>query len=289
VSDWLTLARPYQWTKNGFVLAPVVFSGRVTDPLWLQRALAAFVLYCLVAAGVYALNDAVDAPADRLHPSKRDRPVAAGRIAPRAAVLADAGWMAVGIAGMFVLDVRAGLLGVLYGVSNVVYSTWLKHVVILDVFAIAGFFLLRLLVGSVVVDVRPSVWLLLCGGLLALYLGVTKRRCELAAGGDASHSQRAVLSSYSTAFLDQMSTIVSSVTIVAYIMYTLSSETARDLGSESLAYSSAFVLYGIFRYQYLVQYQNAADPARTVFTDPGLLITVGLWAVYCGAVIYGVF
>jgi 4-hydroxybenzoate polyprenyltransferase len=178
-----------------------------------------------------------------------------------------------------------GLAGT-YVALNVLYTLRLKQMVLLDVFAIAAFFLLRLLAGSAAIEVRPSVWLLLCGGLLALYLGFTKRRHELSVLGASSAEHRSVLSHYSTGFLDQMSSVLLAVTIVSYIMYTVSSETARQVGNDSLSYSTVFVLYGVFRYLYLVHQRNGGSPTRTLLTDRSLLVTVVLWVAYCGWVIY---
>ena len=163
---------------------------------------------------------------------------------------------------------------------------WIKHVVILDVFAISAFFVLRLLAGAAAVDVRPSVWLVLCGGLLALYLGFAKRRHEIVLLGEGSSDHRAVLSQYSTPFLDQLSVVLLAVTIVSYIMYTLESDTARQLGGESLSYSTVFVLYGVLRYLYLVHRRLDGNPSEILLTDKGLLLSVTLWVLYCGFVIY---
>jgi 4-hydroxybenzoate polyprenyltransferase len=180
------------------------------------------------------------------------------------------------------------LLGaaVAYLLLNCVYSVWIKHVVILDVFAISAFFVLRLVAGAAAVDVQPSVWLILCGGLLSLYLGFAKRRHELVLLGGSSSDHRAVLSQYSTAFLDQLSVVLLAVTIVSYIMYTLESETAKQVGGEALSYSTVFVLYGVLRYLYLVHKRLDGNPTDTLLTDKALLAAVILWVAYCGLVIY---
>jgi 4-hydroxybenzoate polyprenyltransferase len=158
--------------------------------------------------------------------------------------------------------------------------------VIVDVFVIAAFFVMRLVAGALAVNVKPSIWLLLCGGLLALYLGFAKRRHELVLLGGGSPTHRAVLADYSTTFLDQLSVVLLSVTIVSYIMYTLESDTARIVGSESLSYSTAFVLYGVLRYLYLVHRNEGGNPTETLLTDRSLLAAVVLWGAYCGAIIY---
>ena len=284
--DWLHLVRPPQWVKNFFVIAPLLFSGRALEPYWVGRSLLAFVMFCLLASTIYLWNDAADADADRAHPTKRQRPIAAGRIAKRQAIIVGM----VLLAGALLLAWQLGpvvfALAGTYVMLNILYTWRLKEVVLLDVFAIAAFFLIRLLAGSAAIDVRASVWLLLCGGLLALYLGFTKRRHELTLLGASSSEHRSVLSHYSTGFLDQMSSVLLSVTVVSYIMYTLSSETARQVGNDWLSYSTGFVLYGVFRYLYLVHKRNGGSPTKTLLTDRSLLVTVVLWVAYCGWVIY---
>jgi 4-hydroxybenzoate polyprenyltransferase len=286
LGDWLRLLRPRHWVKNGFVLAPLLFSGRAADSAILLDALLAFAAFCLAASAVYAFNDVVDRAEDRVHPVKRLRPVAAGRIGPGTAYVAAAvlAVLALGVASL------AGPLSALciaaYLALNVAYSVWLKHLVLLDVFAIATFFLLRLLAGAAAVQVRPSVWLLLCGGLLALYLGFAKRRHELLVLGDESSDHRSVLAQYSPPFLDQISSVLLAVTLVSYLMYSLTSETAAKVGSDALSYGVPFVLYGMFRYLYLVHKRGLGSPTEIVLTDRPLIISAGLWLVYNAWIIY---
>jgi 4-hydroxybenzoate polyprenyltransferase len=283
---WISLIRPRQWTKNFFVLAPVVFAGRIVEPAADVAALTAFLVFCLVASGVYVGNDIVDREADRAHPVKRARPIAAGVVPVRQATLVGAGLVMAALA--LALTVNVALLGITltYLLLNVLYSLRLKQMVILDVFAIAAFFVLRLLAGAAAIEVRPSVWLLLCGGLLALYLAFTKRRHELTLLGEESASHRTVLSEYSTGLLDQISIVLLSVTIISYVMYTLTSPTAAQVGSEALSYSAIFVIYGVFRYLYLVHRRNGGSPTETLLTDRALLLNVVLWLLYCGWVVY---
>lgn len=288
-SDWVRLLRPRQWVKNGFVLAPLLFAGVDAQPARVPEAIAAFVLFCLIASGIYCWNDVLDRVADRAHPTKRNRPVASGAIPVRSAMTVGTGLAAAAIAGGFLLTPVLGAVLLGYLGLNVLYATHLKSMVILDVFTIASFFVLRLLAGCAAIFVVPSVWLLLCGGLLALYLGFAKRRHELTLlGGDSRH-HRSVLQLYDTALLDQMSGILLSVTVVSYIMYTLTSPTAERVGSEALSYSTVFVLYGVFRYLWLVhrsQGNGGGDPTETLLTDRGLLAAVVLWLAYCGWTIY---
>ncbi|HSJ62703.1 MAG TPA: decaprenyl-phosphate phosphoribosyltransferase [Gemmatimonadaceae bacterium] len=284
--DWIQLARPPQWVKNFFVVAPLLFSGRALEPEWALRSALAFVMFCLLASTIYLWNDAADAEKDRAHPTKRQRPIAAGRIGKRQAIGVGVVLFAIAMLlawqlGPVVLAIAGTYVGL-----NLLYTMRLKEMVLLDVFAVASFFLLRLLAGSAAIEVRASVWLLLCGGLLALYLGFTKRRHELTLLGASSADHRSVLSHYSTGFLDQMSSVLLAVTVVSYIMYTLTSETARQVGDDALSYSTIFVLYGVFRYLYLVHQRNGGSPTKTLLTDRSLMVTVVLWVAYCGWVIY---
>jgi 4-hydroxybenzoate polyprenyltransferase len=232
------------------------------------------------------MNDVIDREADRLHPRKANRPIASGLIRPGTAltvagILGVAGVVIGGTAGIAVSVILLAYLGL-----NMLYGMWLKNVVIIDVFVIAAFFIMRLLTGAFAVGVNPSIWLLLCGGLLALYLGFAKRRHELVLLGGDSHSHRAVLASYTTTFLDQLSVVLLSVTIVSYIMYTLESDTARIVGTQALSYSTVFVLYGVLRYLYLVHRNEGGNPTETLLTDRSLMAAVVLWGAYCGAIIY---
>ncbi|MEP7347720.1 MAG: decaprenyl-phosphate phosphoribosyltransferase, partial [Gemmatimonadaceae bacterium] len=285
-SAWIRMLRPSQWIKNFFILAPLLFSGRALDPSSQLRALAAFGVFCLLASGVYAFNDVVDRQSDRAHPVKRNRPVAAGLISTRAALGVAAALLIGSIALAFSISYGLGWIAVTYLAINIFYGLLLKRIVIVDVFAIASFFVLRLLAGAAAVNVEPSVWLLLCGGLLALYLGFAKRRHELVLLGDGSADHRAVLSQYTTAFLDQLSVVLLAVTVVSYIMYTVESPTSQAVGSNALSYSTVFVLYGVLRYLYLVHKNEGGNPAETLLTDRSLLTAVLLWVAYCGLVIY---
>ena len=284
--DWLLLLRPQQWVKNGFVLAPLLFSGRMLQPDAIRQALEACVSFCLVASAVYVFNDVMDRERDCAHPVKRARPVASGRISIAAALPVSLVLGVVGLGlGWLVHPTVGAILGSYLGL-NLLYTLRLKQVVLLDVFSIATFFVLRLLAGAEAIQVVPSIWLILCGGLLALYLGFAKRRHELMLLGGASASHRGVLAEYSPQFLDQMSTVLLSVTLISYVMYTLSPEKLAEVGSYALTYSTGFVLYGVFRYLYLVHQKEQGSPTEAVLTDRSLLTAVVLWAGYCALVIY---
>jgi 4-hydroxybenzoate polyprenyltransferase len=284
--DWIILLRPRQWVKNLFVVTPVVFSGRIAQAGVVMAALLACAAFCLLSSAVYILNDIVDRAADRAHPTKRDRPVAAGLIGVREAAILGIALAGAGFTLSRLIHPTLGIIALAYLGLNILYTFWLKHVVLLDVFCIAAFFVLRLLAGTSAIEVVPSIWLLLCGGLLALYLGFAKRRHELMLLGEESARHRSVLSEYSAAFLDQMSIVLLSVTIVCYIMYTVSPEKVAEVGSHALTYSTAFVIYGVFRYLYLVHHRGRGSPTETLLTDRSLFVTIILWFLYCGWVIY---
>lgn len=284
--NWFVLLRPTHWAKNLFVLAPLLFSGRATESAAVLAAVLAFVAFCIAASAVYCFNDVLDVDADRAHPIKRRRPVASGAVHRTHAVLAACLLSVVAIGLAAAVNARTlAWLGLYLGV-NILYSVWLKRIVLLDVFAIASFFVIRLLVGSAAVQVHPSVWLLMCGGLLALYLGFAKRRHELAVLGESSSSHRGVLADYSAPFLDQLSAVLLAVTVVSYLMYTLTSDTAARVGSDELSYGVPFVLYGVFRYLFLVHKRDLGTPTETVLADRPLLVTVVLWGAYNVWVLY---
>jgi 4-hydroxybenzoate polyprenyltransferase len=286
VGPWIRILRPTHWAKNAFVLVPLLFSGRATELPVVLDVLAVFAAFCLAASAVYGFNDVLDREADRSHPVKRNRPVAAGTISTTGALTASAILAAAALGLAFTSGAAAAAWISAYLLLNIVYSFVLKHVVLLDVFAIAAFFVLRLLAGSAAAHVHPSVWLLLCGGLLALYLGFAKRRHELAVLGDASAAHRGVLAHYSAPFLDQISAVLLAVTVVSYLMYTLTSPTAQLVGTEALSYGAPFVLYGLFRYLYLVHQRDLGTPTETVLSDRALLATVMLWGLYNAWVLY---
>lgn len=284
--SWTKSLRPRQWVKNFFILTPLLFSGQVRDPAATLAAFAAFAAFCALASGIYLLNDIIDRESDRAHPVKRNRPIASGAISPAAAAVVAAALLLTGMAWSALIAPRVGWLALFYVALNAAYSTALKHVVILDVFTIGAFFITRLLVGAAAIGVTPSIWLLLCGGLLALYLAFAKRRHELILLRDGSGAHRAVLSQYTATVLDQISVLLLAVTVVSYVMYTLESGTAKQIGSDALAYSTVFVLYGVIRYLFLVHQHDGGDPSESLLTDRALLGAVVLWVLYCGIIIY---
>ena len=280
--------RPEQWSKNAFVFAGLLFGGRLTQgPQYLAAAGVAFAVFCGLSGAVYLINDVADRAADAGHPLKRLRPIASGHLSPSAALIGAGILAVVCLAAAFAISRGLGLAGMAYLGLLGLYSFWLKHVVILDVLAIAGGFVLRAVAGALAVDVSISPWLLICVTLLALFLGLSKRRHELTLLGGGAGGHRPILDAYSPYLLDQMISVVGAATLVAYSVYTTDSDTAARVGSSNLALTIPFVLYGIFRYLYLVhREQGGGSPAAMLVTDRPLLACVGLWALAVGVLLY---
>lgn len=277
IRDIIISMRPRQWLKNGFVFAALVFSRSFTDTGAVLHALAAFVIFSLLSGAIYLFNDLADVAEDRLHAAKRGRPIARGSLSPRAARTAAIAAGAIALAGAFLINTRLGLLAAGYLLLMLLYSWRLKRVVIVDALTIAFGFILRVTAGGVAISVPVSEWLLICTFLLALFLALCKRRHELVLLGDGAGAHREILSEYSAVLLDQMIAVVTSSTVMAYGLYTLWPRTRVEI-SPRLYYSIPFVLYGIFRYLYLVhRKEGGGEPGRTLVTDRSLLIDVLLW------------
>ncbi len=278
--------RPVQWLKNGFVLAPIIFSGRIDDPeAWVWGVLAV-VSFCAASSATYLVNDVVDRAADRAHPEKCRRPIAAGEVSPGFALAAALALVsvsllvAVWIGGWFPLTVIA------YVVLVVLYSVALKQLVFLDVLVLAAGFVLRVLGGVIAIDVPLSRWILLVAYLLALYLALGKRRAELAMLGEAAGSHRVVLGHYTLPMVDHAISVVLGATLLAYALYTMAPDTVAKVGSEGLLATVPIVLYGLLRYLYLLhRHELGGSPTRVLITDRPLLLCVVLWAIVAAVVI----
>lgn len=280
--------RPHQWAKNLFVLAPLVFGQALDDPASIARALVAFAAFCVASSGVYLVNDVRDREEDRHHPLKRLRPIAAGDLSVPVAIGAAVALLAVG--GALAALLGWGVLGVLagYTVLNLLYSAGLKHVVILDVMVLAVGFVLRVIAGGLAVDVEVSSWLLLCTIFLALFLAFSKRRHEIVLLADDARGQRRVLDHYSPAFLDQMINVVTASSVVSYALYAISPSTTERFHSRWLVYTVPLVLFGIFRYLYLVyQKPDEKNPTEAILSDPPFLVNMALWALAVLWIVYG--
>jgi len=284
----LTLLRPHQWVKNGFVLVGLLFGHAWTDPVKLRQGLWAFAAFCLLSSAVYVFNDLLDREQDRQHPRKRHRPLASGTVGTPAALALLVALLCAGLALAFGRAGDAPWIFVAYLAINGVYSLGAKHVVVLDVFLIAAGFMLRLLAGTLGLGIAPSQWLLLCGLMLTLFLGFAKRRAELSALGDDPAAHRRVLDDYSAGLLDQFTTIAAACAVVSYSLYTVSAETVALHGSGHLLLTLPFVLYGMFRYLFLLHRRGAGgDTASDVFADPHLILAVAAWLATVLAVLTG--
>ncbi len=276
--DLIRLLRPKQWVKSLFLFVGLLFGHAWGDASLVWRVLAAAAGFSLVSSCIYILNDIADRDADRKHPRKRNRPLARGAVSLNAAIaLALVVGLAGGVLGYYASPLVAAMLAA-YGVMNIAYTLGLKRVVILDVFIIAAGFMLRLLAGTSGVDIPPSQWLLLCGLMLTLFLGFAKRRAELGDANAGKVEQRKVLRDYSAALLDQMITVSAAGIIMSYSLYTLSAETIAKHGTTMLMLTVPFVVYGIFRYLFLLhQQKQGEDPAAEALQDVHLVVTVLLW------------
>lgn len=276
--------RPAQWTKNGLVLAALVFGGKLLEPDAIVLAVAAAVIFCLVSSGFYLINDVRDMEADRRHPAKRARPIAAGELAPAVAFGIGVGLIAVAIVGAAVIDRPFLVIVLTYAGLSAAYNLGLKDIVIVDVFVIASGFVLRAVGGAVAVEVSISPWLLAVTMMLALLLGFGKRRYEIIALPEAPNHRRN-LESYSRPMLDQFVTLAAAGTLIAYTIYALdANNVAHD---PRFMLTTPIVAYGIFRYLLVVyQHGQGGAPEALLLTDRPLLTAVVIWALMSAALLY---
>ena len=279
--------RPHQWTKNLIIFLPLMFGERLLDPVAVARSVSAFAIFCLLSGVVYLINDVVDREADRRHPLKKHRPIASGALSVGTALLTAAVLGAVALASAFLLRPLFGVLAAAYVALLGLYSGPLKQVVIIDVLTIAIGFVLRAAAGAVAIPVPVSHWLYVLTILLALFLGLSKRRHELVLLADGATGHRRILEEYSPYLLDQMISVVTASTLVAYAFYTVNPETIAKFETDLLGLTLPFPLYGIFRYLYLVhQKEGGGSPAEMLLTDRPLLACVALWALAVALIIY---
>lgn len=282
----LKTMRPKQWTKNVVVFAPLIFDEKLFDPVLLARTLLAFVLFCLISSTVYIINDLVDMEQDRLHPKKRTRPLASGALAPSVAAAAAGALILVSLPVAFWLDGGFSLILLSYLLLNIAYSFYLKHLVIIDVLAIAAGFVLRVAGGVAVVGVeRFSPWLYLVITLGALFLGFGKRRHELLLLENGADAHRAILAEYTVPFLDQLIGLVTSTMVIAYSLYTFSAPNLP--ANHAMMLTIPVVLYGLFRYLYLIHVKKEGGaPDELLLSDKPLLATGMLWVLMVVIVLY---
>jgi len=278
--------RPEQWLKNGFVLAPIVFSGLIGDPHAWLRSLLAVAAFCAASSATYLVNDVIDREADRAHPEKCRRPIAAGEVSVAAAIAAAAVLVAVGMAIALWLGGWFPAILIAYVALVVLYSVLLKRAVFLDVLVVAAGFVLRVVGGAVAINVPVSRWILVVAYLLALYLALGKRRTELALLGDGAGHHRAVLGQYTLPLVDSAISVVLGATVLAYALYTVAPDTVAKVGSEGLLATVPIVLYGLFRYLYLLHSHDlGGSPTKALLTDRPLLVCVVIWLLVSAVVI----
>lgn len=276
--ELLRLMRPYQWVKNGFVFTGLLFGHAWHDANLVAQVVIAVGAFCFVSSAVYTLNDIIDVELDRAHPKKRLRPLASGSVPVPAAVMLAAVLAIAGLGLAWYVSPTVLAIQIGYAVMNIAYSLRLKHVVILDVFIIATGFMLRILAGTLGVGIPPSQWLLLCGLMVTLFLGFTKRRAEIIALTEDKASHRRVLEHYSPVLLDKMIGITAAGLIMSYALYTMNPDTIRVHHTANLIYTVPFVMYGVFRYIYLLHHQSrGGDPSHDLVRDHHLMIAVGGW------------
>jgi 4-hydroxybenzoate polyprenyltransferase len=272
--------RPTQWSKNGFAFAGILFDKQLTDPEPFARVMVTFFLLCLVASSVYIINDLVDIDRDRLHPKKRNRPLPSGQLPIRWAVVTAITFPVIALAISLFLSTALTAVLAGYLVLHIAYSFWLKNIVIIDVFAIAAGFILRLVAGIVVIHVTNfSPWLYICAGLLALFLAIGKRRQELILMAADAADYRAAYKDYNMPLLDDMLRMVTTGSVLTYMLYTIEAQTIRSNGHRMML-TIPFVVYGIFRYLYLIHVRGKGSaPDELLFEDWPLLGAVALWGL----------
>lgn len=279
--------RPEQWIKNLFIFAPLIFGKKLfVFPVNL-KSVVAFFLFSVAAGVVYLINDLFDFKKDSQHPTKCLRPIASGKVSIKQAQITAFILGLLSIVFSFVLGIYFGWVIVSYLVFNFIYTKFLKEIVIIDVFCLGGFFLLRIIGGSVITEVTMSHWVILMTVLLALFLGFNKRRQELILFRKEAISYRSALNRYNIYFIDKTIAVITALIVVIYMIYTIDARTVRVFGTRCLIYSAPFVYYGIFRYLYLIHKLNKdGDPTHMLFSDRIMKINLALWIVVCILVIY---
>jgi 4-hydroxybenzoate polyprenyltransferase len=282
----LKTMRPKQWAKNVFLLAAIVFDRKLTNMDAMLHTILGILVFSLVASVVYIINDIADAEADRQHPIKRERPIAAGKLPLRVAWASALVLLVISFPLAFWLSPAFAFIALLYLILNLFYSKWLKHVVLLDIILLASLYVIRVAAGVALIDVvRFSPWIYIFTTFLALLMGAGKRRAELSEIADGPNAQRRVLEGYTLAFLDQLITLASGMTIITYSLYTFSAPNLPD--NHAMMLSIPFIMYAIFRYQYLLQVIGTGSaPEELVLADRPLQLAIALWGLTVLVVFY---
>jgi 4-hydroxybenzoate polyprenyltransferase len=287
MNKFFVTLRPQQWVKNLLLFAGLIFSQNFYNLHLFLKSLAAFGLFCILSSSVYIVNDILDRESDRKHPLKSNRPIAKGEIKVSTAIVLFILLALISLGLSALLSISFALMALSYLLLNLVYSQYLKHVVIIDVMCIALGFVIRAVAGAVVIGVEISPWLVVCTTLLALFLGFGKRRDELLILDTQAGNHRKILTEYSPYFLDQMISVVTASTVVAYAFYTLSPEVQIKLQTKYMELTIPFVLYGVFRYLYLIhQKEGGGSPTKMLLGDAPLLVNIILWFIAVILIIY---
>ncbi|HSL87715.1 MAG TPA: decaprenyl-phosphate phosphoribosyltransferase [Ignavibacteriaceae bacterium] len=288
---YLKLFRVSQWIKNFFVFVPLLFSLHLFEEDFFITAFRAFIAFCLASSFVYVINDIVDQDADRAHPEKKNRPIASGKVSVSTALFLAALLLVFIILLMFSFNLTFNIAVIGFLLLNILYSFWFKHIVILDVFSIAAGFALRVLGGAFAIDVEISSWLILTTMFISLFLGVMKRHSELSIAPDEGNSTtRKVLQYYSIDFANQMATVAAAGVIICYALYSVANRTITVFGTENLIYTTPFVVFGIFRYMYLVyKFDKGENTTRIMVTDIPMIVTIISDIIVTVLIIYKVF
>lgn len=279
--------RPKQWIKNVVIFAALLFSQNLFNPGMAFLSFIAFLIFSLLSGGVYLFNDLIDIDEDIRHPQKSKRPLAAGLLSPSIVKIAALSTISMSIIGSFLINANFSIIITSYFLIQLAYSLFLKHVVIIDVFSIAAGFFLRVIAGGVVISVPLSSWILVCTFFISLFLALCKRRHEIIILEENAFDHRKVLEDYSIKLLDQMIGVVTSSSLIAYTLYTLSEETINKFNTPNLIYTIPFVLYGIYRYLYLVyRKEEGGQPEIIFFTDRPMLLNIFLYGLAVVVILY---
>lgn len=286
-STLLKTLRVYQWPKNLLVFAALLFAEQLLIPHQVLRSLVAFAAFCAASSAMYIFNDLRDMEVDRIHPAKRHRPLASGAVSKGAGIALLGVCLGLAVVLSATLGVRFVLIVLVYVLLTASYTLYLKYVLLVDVLVVAMGFVVRAIAGAVALDVVFSDWLVVCTLFLALFLGLSKRRHEIALLDEEAIRHRAVLGQYTVAFLDSLNLIVAGATLITYTIYTCSPEVVERLGTDKMYLTLPFVVYGLFRYLYLVHVDHqGGDPSQLLLQDRSLGVAVVLWGLACVGIIY---
>jgi 4-hydroxybenzoate polyprenyltransferase len=287
IKDFFLSLRPYQWTKNLIIFAALVFAKELGNPQHIVLSVCAFIDFCILSGAVYMLNDVVDYEKDRYHPLKKERPIASGRLNRSFAATSGVILYLAALIFAYFVNPLFFQVALAYSVITIGYTYYFKNVAILDVMAISIGFVLRAVAGGVVIGVESSFWLLLCTFLLALFLALSKRRHELVFLSEDAIKHRTNLAEYSPYLLDQMIGVVTASCVLAYTLYTVSDETVAKFHTDKLSLTVPFVIFGIFRYLYLIHQKNEGGrPSVHLYSDKPLLMSIIFWILACVGIIY---